>query len=735
MPFPDGEYTPFGYLRNPRHRALGRWERLEGGNLRTADETVGMEWVYPWHRGPTGHAGISITCSAESETVVGRADFESIGYTSRYHSANVMGFDWVLAGVAVTARFFLVEDVLCLHLRASNRTGHRQTLTYGIVGRVGVTGAGMEQRDQDTAAVFETGLDGVPRVHALLVSPEAEVRGQPALSFPISAGERCLEHRVTFDLVSGGSATCVATLSRGDEVGTTLARGSAIIPRVSAELQRAIADDQAFYEGCPTLAGDWPANWREGLVYDFETTRMCVLPASGIFQDVWPSWMVGWPRIVVAEGTLDMSRLAYADPETAKRALLTLFRDAPAHNVPCVFSDGSPNMVARDGTVCGTSPAWCLPFLNLELVYLRTLDRTWLADIFPHLRHYIEWWLEHRIDPDGWVVYKCTWEAGEDGNKRLDPSGSGDADISGRIRPVELQAALAYAARVLSFFAVELGRDAEARRWSIVFHAYRERTRAMFDPRSGRFRDWLIQEDRVMDDRPTESYWGSKSTRFSALSLTPALGEIATSSQIAALRNEIRQHAVPPWTIWPSWCHVLAECASSVGLHELAGSIAGEVIDHVYRLTNRRSLAGIRRPTPGVAPEYWPKDLRGWDASDAYGWGATTANLLLRHLCGLQESTDTSGWILNLTPAFPDVLQQAGARYVVRRFNYRGRIADVAFTWIGPTLDVEIHLNEPAHCSVTEAIGMNGLLYQSRRPQIRHTFRVTNGHEHRLRLY
>ena len=76
------------------------------------------------------------------------------------------------------------------------------------------------------------------------------------------------------------------------------------------------------------------------------------------------SWMAAWPRVVLAEGVLDMLRLAYADPALAQRAVLSLFRDAPQPNVPCVFEGGEFNMVAADGSRCGTSPAWCLPFLQ-----------------------------------------------------------------------------------------------------------------------------------------------------------------------------------------------------------------------------------------------------------------------------------------------------------------------------------------------------------------------------------
>jgi hypothetical protein len=97
---------------------------------------------------------------------------------------------------------------------------------------------------------------------------------------------------------------------------------------------------------------------------------MCIFPPGGVFTDVWPAWMIQWPRAVVAEGTLDVARLAYADPQLALRAALSLFRDTTADNIPCIFQHGEPNMVAADGSVCGTSPAWCVPFYNLERLFL-----------------------------------------------------------------------------------------------------------------------------------------------------------------------------------------------------------------------------------------------------------------------------------------------------------------------------------------------------------------------------
>src|SRR5207302_10971653 len=139
--------------------------------------------------------------------------------------------------------------------------------------------------------------------------------------------------------------------------------------------------------------------------------RLLGQPPGGIFSDVWPRWMAAWRRVVLAAGALDMPRLAYANPSTALRAVLSVFRGAPEPNVPCVFRGGQYNMVAADGSRCGTSPAWCLPFLNLELLYLRTLDRAWLAEVYPLAAAYIEWWLANRSDPEGVIGDKCTWES------------------------------------------------------------------------------------------------------------------------------------------------------------------------------------------------------------------------------------------------------------------------------------------------------------------------------------
>jgi len=617
------DFTPFGYLRNPAHYARA-WSETYGGNLRTAIERLGVEWVYPVGRDPTSHAGIVL----ESSACKSRTDFAAIGLTCHAHTSELIGYRWRVDGADLEAHFFLADDgALAVRVVARNTAAEPRRLDLNVIADIDGT---------------------LPEPHAL-------------------AGQTALDG----DLAPGELRTLIAVLARGEDAAEHASRA---LTRVGSEFERIGAEDEGFLETCPRLVGDWPPHWAEGLHHDFQTTRMLVQPPGGIFADVWPSWMVAWPRVVFAEGTLDMLRLGYADPALAQRAVLTLLRDSPEPNLPCVFRGGEYNMVAADGSRCGTSPAWCLPFLNLQLLYLRTLDYEWLAQIYPHLARYVEWWLEHRTDADGWLVYKCTWESGEDGNPRLDPTGSGDADVSLCVRPVELQATLAHAAGVLAFFASELSLDAQP--WRAVETEYRERTAQLFVAAEGRFRDWLIAENRPQTDCPDRPYWGIDPCRTSAQSLTPLLIGLTLPE------TEIWRHASPPWTWWPSWTWSLVESAAAAGLYSGVGELAYATIDRVYRVTTRRELGNLRRPMPGCSPEFWPEDWTTYGGSDAYGWGATTANLLIRHLLGFKESVQTDGWVVDLTPSFPSTLLVPGAEYGIQRLNYRGRHFDLTYTVI-----------------------------------------------------
>ena len=441
-----------------------------------------------------------------------------------------------------------------------------------------------------------------------------------------------------------------------------------------------------FVATVPRLTGDFPSEVKRGFYYDFETTRACTLPPAGVFRGHWPTWMINMPRVVLAEGSMDMARLAYSDPRLAKEAILTMLRDTPLENTPCVFASGEYNMVAADGARCGTSPAWCIPFVNIYDIYRRVGDPAWLEAIYPHLVSLVDYWLKKRTDPEGWLTYKCTWEAGEDNNPRIDPMATGDNVISDYVRPVELQASMAHAASILGEFAETLGRGDDVARFESIHDEFREKTQALWDSEAGRFRDWDRLAGAFVQVAGEESYWGADFTRQSPLSLIALLLDTAKPEQRLAMRREVAAFFRSPFTIWPSWSTFVLEAAAATGVFDMAGEMAWEIVRRTAATSDRRSLGAIGgtvgRPTPGAAPEYWPYDPKEFMGNDAYAWGAQSAAFVVRHVLGIRPvyGLGTNGGAgtgggLRLRPAFPPGLRLGGEYGVENLAHGAGRIS------------------------------------------------------------
>ncbi len=679
MTFPRDDYTPFGYLANPYHRARS-WSESEAGLLRSPDETVGFGWVEPTARRPILEARLALVIRWNGRVYQSRADFSRLGYRSRHHSTSRFSYDWNLDAATAELAFALAErDALVATLQLANTSALPLECHVFLLGQVWSRDGswtveageyGWRLANTTTGRRFDVAVLG-PEGRA--IGPEVVAALAPSF---LANGQVAAGVELAVALSPGDRFVTAAALVRDPRAAAAAPRAAARAGEVSAA--RAAADD-AFYAAAALPVGDWPSEWRRGWIYDLETTRACLFPAGGIFQAEWPSWMIAWPRVVLAEGTLDALRLSYAAPERALRLARTIFADAPAPNVPCLFQGGEPNMVAKDGTLCGTSPAWCLPFYNLWLLYCRTRDRRWLADLLPRLEAYLDYWLRERTDEDGWVVYKCTWEAGEDCSPRLDPAARGDEVISHVVRPVELQATLAQSAAILARFARELARPDRERRWSAVAETYAGRTQQLWDPAAGRFRDWDKRTGQFRQVAGEPTYWQTDPIRFSALSLTPLVAGIVTAEQRARLRDELAAYDAAPWCLWPSWSYVVAEAATAAGWHDLAARFAERIVRRVYASNDRRSLADAPRPTPGTAPEFWPLDLADFDGSDGYGWGATTTSLWVRQVFGFLDGQDLAEEAFLLAPGLPEDLRQPGRRFGFRRLPYRGRRLDLAY--------------------------------------------------------
>ena len=727
LAFPEDDYTPHGYLQN-RYDAGPWWGLSAGGPLRSLP-ACGLEW----HRSAAERGGLLVGVEVDGEVLLRPADFAARGVelVSRRHTKNLLSFDFAYKGLRVELTFLLAErDAIACRARLSGRADQARLLAVALAakgpGRFagGVrthASIGVAAADGPWYVVCGEGLAAAsgfpPRLEDLPAAWEAgPAPSEAAYDYYLEAPTVYGVAAFPADLAGDGAELWLAA-GRGATPGEALTAARSGLAAAPSALARLRAEDDAFWSRAPRLTGDWPAHWRRGWVYDLETTRMMVYPPAGVFPGPWPSWMAYRPRVVLAENALDMLRLACADPETAWDALETVFQ-TPGRtwsadpdelaNVPCAIANGVYNMIASDGSICGTSPAWCLPFLNVQLLYFSHPDRERLARLYPRLAAYLDWWLRHRTDPQGWFVYKCTWESGEDNTPRLDPLATGHHDIAEFIRPVELQAAVAHSARVLVRLGRELGLPAaERQRWQAVYEEYRDRTRQLWDPRLGRFRDVERATGRFAET--AAPYWG-RPVEPNALQLIPLLDEIATPEQREALAARLVDFDAPPWVLWPSWSYVAAEAARAVGRRAFAAKFSYGIVERVYRQNDRRSLAEHAVPLPGEAREYWPLDLKDWGAvwpaHEAYGWGANTLTHVLRYLVGFGPGESTERFEFELAPALPEELLAPGLVYGLAGLRYRGRRVDVQLRpRADGALDVGVGLTPPGAVRVEDEAG------------------------------
>ena len=461
-----------------------------------------------------------------------------------------------------------------------------------------------------------------------------------------------LEKWVRHEHVVGADGRLTVVLARGESSAAAVERARRALHSADDLRAARLADDERFWEGAPRLAGDWPAHWRRGFVYDLETLRTIVRPPAGVYGSRWDGMQIQVPRVVLAETALDMLLLSYADAATAKEVLLGTLRDALAPNVPCTREDGSVNMVAVDGQACGTAPPWCWPFWCVGLIYRRTGDRAWLDAMTPHLAAYLAWWLANRTHGVGTPFYLCGWESGQDASPRFGAAERGGGGIEG-IEAVDLDASIAQAARLLAGWTGD-------NRWRNVADAYAARTRALWH------RGWF--HDRTAD--------GPTSVR-DPMQLAPLLCRVATPEQVHALKGHFR--SLPPHgeyspLEWPPVALTVLESAREAGEVDWAAKAAAGLLERVWSATDApRHEPG--RPLPGVSHEHWPP--AGEWHTEGYGWGATTVLLFLRYVAGVVDDPESDE--LRIEPRLPPALLTPGACYELRNLAWRGERLDLTY--------------------------------------------------------
>jgi hypothetical protein len=709
---PHDDFTPHGYLDNPFHS----WKLNPSGVLRSL-APLGMGWHVPnlgsYARNQFQYsAHVMIGLKIEDLVLVTAEDFDRhhCVIMSHLHTRNRFEYTCVVPqyDLTLTARYFLVQEhALGCVLSLSTRRRQPLLVTCYLTH--------LHMHNPATSRLWEHGLYACegPQEGTVMLGIASEgdvfVHGiRPADGLPLSFED--MGYVVSLDDASSWArrvavarpsitqnqpdtgwqvrtAILPCSLALSDERGTSerilnvvLARGVSRdqsyqhwedgIEEIARAESAHRADDEQFWSFAPQLSGDWPDSWRRGLVYDLETLRMVMRPSEGRIPHVFDGMQLQAPRLVLAEAAMDTLFLSYANPELAAEVILGHFESAPHPNLPCMREDGSYNMVADDGQVCGTAPEWGFPLWCCDQIMRRTSDLRWLRRLYPKAAAYLRWWLEHRTDAESWLVYACSWESGQDVSSRFGPQQTGGTIIQ-HVRPVDLQASMAQGAAILARWAALLGGEqavrtaietpidfaTEAAWWQQVANEFTVKTRLMWQ--DGWFRDY--------DSAARE--WSSQQD---TMHLAPVFCGAAGWGHIEQLRPHVSQ---PPlhsgWAplSWPPVVMTLVGAAAAANMPLDAAELAYRFIDAAYRSIDSRAVdqhGGI----PGVTREYHAVVTTGkWGASEyvnagieGYGWGALSVHLLMRYLLGLREEEADK---ITIAPALPQALRRVGATYRV----------------------------------------------------------------------
>ncbi len=720
---PHDDFTPYGYIDNPYHS----WKISPCGVLRSL-EPLGMGWHVPnlgtYVRNQFQYtAHLTIGLKIGDTILVTPDDFYRHGctITSHLHTKNRFEYTCTVPqyGLTLNARYFLVQkDALGCILSLSSTSAQPLPLTCYLIhchthnpytSRLWEHGLYARKGVEEGCAMLGIASEGDAFIHGARAADGGELAfgniGYVVTLNDISAwakGAKVPQPHITHSQPDTGwqlravTLPCTLTLAQNEPriLNIVLSRGvsqdaaaehwaDAIeeIARAQAEHR---ADDEAFWQKAPQLSGDWPDYWRRGFVYDLETLRMTIRPSSGIIPTPWDGMQIQAPRTVLAEAAMDILFLSYADPDLAADVILGHFESSPRPNLPCMREDGSYNMVADDGQICGTAPEWGFPLWCCDQLFRRTGDLHWLRRLYPKVAAYLRWWLEYRTDSEGWLVYACSWESGQDVSSRFGPQQTGGTIIQ-HVRPVDLQASMVQGAAILARWAMLLlyapatqspetnstsfsatalpplppiDFAGEAAYWQQVANEFTVKTRLMWH--DGWFRDY----DSVAQE------WSSQQD---GMHLAPVFCGASGWGHVEQLRPYLSQ---PPshsngWAplCWPPVVMTLIGAASAANMPFDAAELAYQFIDASYRSIDNRTpdeesgLPGVTREYRRVVKTTRKGVIEYANAGiEGYGWGALSIHLLLRYIIGLREQEAGS---LIIAPVLPHTLRHPGATYRV----------------------------------------------------------------------
>jgi len=665
--------TPFGYLQNPDNV----FPSDPKGVVKVLDYfqvgwLIGFDW-FLFEDQADRVMSFGIAFDVNGLLLRGQEDFlrEGIEVRSTYHSKNVINHVFEYEGISVEADYAVIDgDTLgcLLKLKAEKEAN---VIIFPYIEFKGASdslslyylddGLALTDGKNILSLTVEGGLTGRYLTLSKLDIPKAVREG------PLAYGIK--EFKLGREVIELGLIAV-----KGRELKEVADKGKRALSGLRNSIRVKLEEDREFWRGSPSLIGDWPPHWVNGFIYDVETLRHMVYPPKGVLKHRWDVMHVNWPRVVLAETSIDMLMLSYFDIGTAEEVIHGIFEDAPLPNVPCVHADGSFNMVAYDGTPCGTSPVWCLPFYCYEIIYSRGGDLGWVRETYGYWSKYLEWWIANRRDEEGFFHYKCSWESGEDNATRFGIIGRGSESIE-HVRVPELAAAIAHAAGLMSYFSSKLGLEGEVGKWKRV---YLECVNVLERHwHKGWYHDYDTQR--------------SEYTRFKdVLHLTPLILKVGKrreelTRKLKDVNSLLREmSASVGWDVlwWPCFVFPLLEVLSVAEdregiLKKYLRELAYDVVERVYRYSDSKVRKGYA--TPGTSYEHWGHLEGGYKGVECYGWGALPVLIILRYILGIRES-GLEGRSLILNPNLPDPLLKATAKLGVRDYAFRDLKVSVLYS-------------------------------------------------------
>jgi hypothetical protein len=269
---------------------------------------------------------------------------------------------------------------------------------------------------------------------------------------------------------------------------------------------------------------------------------------------------------------------------------------------------------------------------------------------------YMDFWLDNRVDAEGWPVHACSWESGQDVSARFGEQRTGGSDVR-HLRPVDLAAALAQGCALLAQWAEALCEpDDVAPRWRDEATRMTERVHALW--RDGWYHDWDARANRPSRVRDP-------------MHLAPLACGLAGPEQVAALIPtfaKLPQHGGTwPPLVWPPVAHTVLEAALVAAQDAVAATLAAQIIERAWTRMDARALEPDGS-LPGVTREFWPEGgTRESAGIEGYGWGALTVHLLIRYLVGLRTLAPDR---FALVPALPAAWRPPGATLTIGPLAY-----------------------------------------------------------------